>query len=129
MTSLPFRCAAGACSQIIRIFDSILSPKLADFDVEIRPLAAHIAQATLRVRLVLLMFSVLVLQHSSRWSDEIDPQSNGRRDGPDGLMNGLVEGVTAPTAVNLHLHVSRVDELQDRSIALHDVIIKRFVLP
>lgn len=38
-------------SQIIRIFDSILAPKLADFDVEIKPLAAHIAQATLRVRL------------------------------------------------------------------------------
>lgn len=37
--------------QIIRIFDSILAPKLADFDVEIKPLASHIAQATLRVRL------------------------------------------------------------------------------
>lgn len=36
--------------QIIRIFDSILAPKLADFDVEVKPLAAHIAQATLRVR-------------------------------------------------------------------------------
>eukprot|EP00752_Nemacystus_decipiens_P009956 g8879.t1 len=36
-------------SQIIRIFDSILAPKLADFDVEVKPLAAHIAQATLRV--------------------------------------------------------------------------------
>lgn len=35
--------------QVIRIFDSILAPKLADFDVEIKPLAAHIAQATLRV--------------------------------------------------------------------------------
>ncbi|CAN0120098.1 unnamed protein product [Ectocarpus sp. 6 AP-2014] len=36
-------------SQVIRIFDSILAPKLADFDVEIKPLASHIAQATLRV--------------------------------------------------------------------------------
>lgn len=35
--------------QVIRIFDSILSPKLAEFDGEIKPLAAHIAQATLRV--------------------------------------------------------------------------------
>lgn len=36
--------------QIIRIFDSILSPKLAEFDADIKPLAGHIAQATLRVR-------------------------------------------------------------------------------
>ncbi|CAM9233990.1 unnamed protein product, partial [Laminaria digitata] len=36
-------------SQVIRIFDSILSPKLAEFDADIKPLAAHIAQATLRV--------------------------------------------------------------------------------
>lgn len=38
-----------ALVQVIRIFDSILSPKLAEFDGEIKPLAAHIAQATLRV--------------------------------------------------------------------------------
>lgn len=38
-------------TQVIRIFDSILSPKLSEFDVEIKPLAAHIAQATLRVRI------------------------------------------------------------------------------
>lgn len=41
--------AARTRLQIIRIFDSILAPKLADFDVEVKPLAAHIAQATLRV--------------------------------------------------------------------------------
>ncbi|CAB1114177.1 unnamed protein product [Ectocarpus sp. CCAP 1310/34] len=36
-------------SQVVRIFDSILAPKLADFDVEIKPLASHIVHATLRV--------------------------------------------------------------------------------
>ncbi|CAM9519888.1 unnamed protein product [Discosporangium mesarthrocarpum] len=39
----------GSDSQIIRIFDSILSPKLADFENEIKPLGSKIVQATLKV--------------------------------------------------------------------------------
>ena len=37
--------------QAIRIFDSILSPKLAEFETDIRSLGAQIARATLKVRM------------------------------------------------------------------------------
>jgi dynein heavy chain, axonemal len=36
-------------SQIVRIFDAILAPRLADFDNEVKPLGSKIAAATLRV--------------------------------------------------------------------------------
>ncbi|CAM9353290.1 unnamed protein product [Choristocarpus tenellus] len=39
----------GSDSQVVRIFDSILSPKLADFENEVKPLGTKIAQATLKV--------------------------------------------------------------------------------